>query len=56
LALGRLRCEKKLLVIAGATHLFAEPGTLEEAANFAASWFTRHLGHLGNPADRSCGE
>lgn len=35
--------EKKLLMIPGAGHLFEEPGTLEEAARHAASWFEIHL-------------
>lgn len=38
-ALRRLRCPKKLHVIAGATHLFEEPGTLEEVASIAGAWF-----------------
>lgn len=32
-------------VVPGATHLFEEPGTLEQAAALARDWFTRHLGH-----------
>jgi len=32
-----------LKIIPGATHLFEEPGTLEQAADLAAGWFTRHL-------------
>ncbi len=40
-ALDKLGCtEKKLLIIPGATHLFEEPGTLEEVARVAATWFT----------------
>lgn len=39
----QLRCEKELLVVPGATHLFEEPGTLEEVARQAAGWFARHL-------------
>jgi hypothetical protein len=31
-------------VIAGATHLFEEPGKLEEVADLALDWFRRHLG------------
>jgi putative phosphoribosyl transferase len=43
-ALAKLGAEKKQLVIVpGATHLFEEPGTLEEVARLAAEWFTRHL-------------
>lgn len=36
--------EKDLKTVAGATHLFEEPGALEEVARLAAIWFTRHLG------------
>ncbi len=42
-ALARLRCEKELKIIPGATHLFEEPGTLQEVAGLAADWFRRHL-------------
>src|SRR5947199_5987583 len=42
-ALARLRCEKELKIISGATHLFEEPGTLEQVADLAAEWFQRHL-------------
>ncbi|MDP3700584.1 MAG: alpha/beta hydrolase [Hylemonella sp.] len=41
-AYARLRCEKELTVIPNATHLFEEPGTLEEVARLAADWFGRH--------------
>ena len=40
---ARLHCEKELCVIPGATHLFAEAGTLEEVARQAAAWFSHHL-------------
>jgi len=42
-ALRRLRGEARLEVIAGASHLFAEPGALELAARLARDWFTRYL-------------
>jgi putative phosphoribosyl transferase len=42
-AAAMLRCEHQLTVIEGATHLFGEPGTLEEVARLAAEWFTNHL-------------
>lgn len=35
--------EKKLEIVPGATHLFEEPGTLEEVARLATQWFSRHL-------------
>lgn len=38
-----LECEHRLAVVPGATHLFEEPGTLEEAARLAAEWFAKHL-------------
>lgn len=38
-----LSCEKKLTLIPGATHLFEEPGTLEQAAQSAVNWFLKHL-------------
>ncbi len=41
-AYAKLHCEKELAVIPGATHLFEEPGTLEEVARQAADWFSRH--------------
>ncbi len=40
----QLSCEKDLVVIEGATHLFEEPGTLEKVAETAADWFVKHLG------------
>jgi putative phosphoribosyl transferase len=42
-ALALLRVEKRLEIVAGAGHLFEEPGALEEVARLAADWFTRHL-------------
>ncbi|KQX46172.1 MULTISPECIES: phosphoribosyltransferase family protein [unclassified Streptomyces] len=38
-----LRCESRLEVVEGATHLFEEPGALEEVAELATSWFTGHF-------------
>jgi pimeloyl-ACP methyl ester carboxylesterase len=42
-ALAELRCEKKLVVIPGATHLFEEPGTLQQTAEHARRWFVDHF-------------
>lgn len=42
-ALARITCVKALHVIPGASHLFEEPGTLEEVAKLARAWFTREL-------------
>ena len=38
-ALRRLRCEKHLAIVPGASHLFEEPGTLEEVARLTRTWF-----------------
>ena len=42
-AAARMRCEREVAVVPGATHLFEEPGTLTTAAELARDWFTRHL-------------
>jgi dienelactone hydrolase len=42
-ALELLRGEKDLAIVPGATHLFEEPGALEEVARLAAGWFSSHL-------------
>lgn len=42
-ALARLCCEKQLVIVPGATHLFEEPGALEQVAVLAREWFLRHL-------------
>jgi dienelactone hydrolase len=42
-AYKQLRCEKHLAIVPGATHLFEEPGTLDEVARLASDWFRRHL-------------
>ncbi len=41
-AYAKLNGEKKLVLIPGATHLFEEPGTLQQAAGSAADWFAQH--------------
>ena len=38
-----LTCEKKLIIVPGATHLFEEPGTLERVADHAGGWFQQYL-------------
>ncbi len=43
-AMERLRCNKRLEIVPGATHLFEEPGALEEVARLARAWFEVHLG------------
>jgi len=42
-ALAQLGCEAKLEIVPGATHLFEEPGTLEQVARLASNWFQRWL-------------
>ncbi len=42
-AYGMLRCAKEMVIVPGATHLFEEPGTLEQAAAQASRWFVQHL-------------
>ena len=43
-ALAQLRCTKRLAIVPGATHLFEEPGTLDQVSALAKEWFTAHLG------------
>src|SRR6266481_3112840 len=43
-ARDKMRCEVKLELIPGATHLFEEPGALEKVAQLASDWFVKHLG------------
>lgn len=42
-AMGRLTCEARLEIVPGASHLFEEPGTLEEVARLARDWLVDHL-------------
>jgi len=44
---AQLGCVKTLHIVPGATHLFEEPGTLEQVATLAADWFVRWLGARG---------
>ena len=48
----QLRCQRRLEVVDGATHLFEEPGALEEVTRLAGAWFLQHLGS----ADPTTGE
>ena len=50
MARDQMRCEVKLEIIPGATHLFEEPGALEKVAKLASDWFVRHL--TGNHESR----
>jgi putative phosphoribosyl transferase len=42
-AMALMKCETKLEIVPGATHLFEEPGTLAKVASLAADWFAAHL-------------
>lgn len=45
-----VRCESRLAIVSGATHLFEEEGTLDQAAGLARDWFTDHLTTVGHPS------
>lgn len=42
-ALANIKAKKKLVIVPGATHLFEEPGALEEVAKLATSWLNNHM-------------
>ena len=42
-AYDQMRCERRMEIVLGATHLFEEPGTLEKVAQLARDWFQRYL-------------
>jgi pimeloyl-ACP methyl ester carboxylesterase len=42
-ALAQMHCERELVIVPGATHLFEEPGALDEVARLARDWFLHHL-------------
>jgi putative phosphoribosyl transferase len=42
-AMNRMSAHVELEIVPGATHLFEEPGTLEEVARLTAGWFARYL-------------
>jgi putative phosphoribosyl transferase len=48
-AYAQLRCEKALRIIPGASHLFEEPGTLEQVTRLAIDWFSLHLDAADGP-------
>jgi putative phosphoribosyl transferase len=47
MARDQMRCEVKLEIVPGATHLFEEPGALKQVATLASDWFVNHLGADG---------
>jgi putative phosphoribosyl transferase len=52
-AYEQLRCEKRLSIVPGATHLFEEPGTLDEVVRLAIYWFNRYLPEKSDSGARS---
>lgn len=50
-AYAKLNCKKELKIIPGASHLFEEPGTLEEVADLSAAWFMYYLGNRAIAGD-----
>ena len=48
-AYARLRCEKRLSIVPGATHLFEEPGTLDQVVDLATQWFGKYLAGRKDP-------
>jgi putative phosphoribosyl transferase len=42
-ARAHMTCDTHLEIVPGATHLFEEPGTLDQVAELAASWFVDHM-------------
>ncbi len=47
IAYKALHCEKRLAIVPGATHLFEEPGALQDVAELAAAWFAQHFQRHG---------
>ena len=55
-AMARMRCVKKLHVVPGATHLFEEPGALEQVVTVAAEWFVQNVqGFTSNEIQHAVG-
>jgi len=49
-AQAQLKCESRLAVIPGATHLFEEPGALDQVTDLAGDWFARHFAQASGTA------
>ena len=47
-AFEKLRCVKAFRIVTSATHLFEEPGKLEQVAQLSADWFSKHMGRCAN--------
>src|SRR6266480_2297910 len=43
-ARAQMKCECKIEIVPGATHLFEEPGALDKVAKLASDWFVKHIG------------
>jgi len=52
-AFDELRAQKEFAIVPGASHLFEEPGALDEVARLAGEWFVRHLGKRAESPRRS---
>jgi pimeloyl-ACP methyl ester carboxylesterase len=50
MALKMMSCVRELAIVPRASHLFEEPGALDEVARLARDWFLRHLAHVAQPA------
>src|SRR5207247_7806154 len=48
-ARAQMKCECKIEIVPGATHLFEEPGTLEQVAKLASNWFLLHAAVSAGP-------
>lgn len=48
-AMAKMKCLKKMEIVPGATHLFEEPGTLDEVAKLTSRWFDTYLSLLHRP-------
>ena len=55
-AFAQLNCEKQLVIIPGATHLFEEPGALDAVARLARDWFERYLSRQHQSEAKSHGK
>jgi putative phosphoribosyl transferase len=51
-AFERIHCEKQIVIVPGATHLFEEAGALESVARLASEWFGQHLGPEGTKPEK----
>ena len=51
-AFDKMRCEKQLAIVPGATHLFEESGAMEQVSDLALNWFQQHLKPWAKEANR----